>query len=78
MSDITITRTNIALPAEAGGGTFKVEAHINAGRVQPVEDGLAGITDEQVITSLADEFDLTFGEACDLIMRVAENMKVAA
>lgn len=36
------------------------------------------ITDEQVITSLADEFDITFGESCDLILRVAENMKKEA
>lgn len=36
------------------------------------------ITDEQVITSLADEFDITFGESCDLILRVAENMRIAA
>lgn len=36
------------------------------------------ITDEQVITSLADEFDITFDEACLLIVRVAKNMRIVA
>ena len=42
------------------------------------ESGYQSITDEQVITSIVDEFDITFDEACNLIIRVAENMRVAA
>lgn len=42
------------------------------------ESGYQSITDEQVITSIVDEFDITFDESCNLIIRVAENMRVAA
>ena len=42
------------------------------------ESGYQSITDEQVITSIVDEFDITFDEACNLIIRVAENMRIAA
>lgn len=56
------------------------DAHVSkaAGSSKQVVNLLSGITDEQVITSLADEFDITFGQSCDLIMRVADQLRVAA
>lgn len=37
-------------------------------------DGIHDITDEQVITAMADEFDITYDESCALIRRVAANL----
>lgn len=37
-------------------------------------DEIRNITDEQVITAMADEFDITYDESCALIRRVAANL----
>lgn len=71
------------LPREASGNASAGAQPAAASQTEPAApvESLRHIkhpSDEVIITSIANSFGITYGDACDWIMEIAERMKVAA